>query len=66
MKRDGRDEDDRDSGRDDDGGEEDSERGSRPASKGKIKVWEEVNPPVLARVKDKAPAKGKGKKEDDW
>ena len=61
--RDGRDEDDRDSGRDDDGGEEDSKRGSRPAPKGKSKSSGKSS---SRGVKDKAPAKGKGKKEDDW
>ena len=61
--RDGRDEDDRDSGRDDDGGKEDSQRGSRPASKGKPKSSGKSS---SRGVKDKAPAKGEGKKEDDW
>ena len=60
-------EDDRDSGRDDDGGEEDSERGSRPASKGKPKSDKGGSKSSRSgAVKDKAPAKGKGKKEDDW
>lgn len=65
--RDGRDEDDRDSGRDDDGGEEDSERRSRPASKGKPKSDKGGSKSSRSgAVKDKAPDKGKGKKEDDW
>ena len=61
--RDGRDEDDRASGRDDDGGEKDSKRGSRPASKGEPRSGGKSS---SRGVKDKAPAKGKGKKEDDW
>ena len=65
--RDGRDEDDRDSGSDDDGGEEDSERRSRPASKGESKSSKGGSKSSSSGgVKDKAPAKGKGKKEDDW
>ena len=69
--RDGRDEDDRDSGRDDDGGEEDSGRRSRTAAKGKpSKSADRSSKGGKSAgsngVKDKAPAKGKGKKEDDW